>query len=143
MKFLIRFTVGEAAVGPVLAALNSHPGVVFDHLAIEPLELKKTPEAPDTAPAKVTGKAAPAKKPHKRAEPTALTAQAHVLRILSDGNPRRFTDIETVMKSLGFKSCGSTMRNLLDKGLAGKTPDGLWQTTNQRQIPAPTLVKEA
>jgi hypothetical protein len=153
MKFIIRFTVGEAAVGPVLAALNSHPGVVFDHLAIEPLELKKTPEAPAKTIAAGKEELVSALKTVKKqfAKPRqarSLGAKDHVLRILSDGKPHRYTDLEKDLRSMGFKTLGSTMRHLSRKALACKDPDGRWRLTNlldgkPPMVPPPALVKEA
>ena len=123
MKFSIRFTVDEAAVGHVLAALNSHEGVVFDHLAIEPLpEFKALPKP-----------AAPkAKPPMSRNPPVKLRAMEQVMQIMGDGADYRFSDLEHRLKALGFKGLGSTMRNLEIKGLVEKTGvQGRWRIKAQ------------
>ena len=170
MQFLIKFTVDEAAVGHVLAALNSHDGVVFDHLEIVPLAgpPRKADLGPEIQAALKAGEKAAAKKPAvkpsrkdisfdeavsevkrvaQKLKPAprkarALGAQEHILRILSDGKPHRYTDLEKDLRSMGFKALGSTMRHLRDKGLANRTDEGLWKV---REMPvlSPTLAQEA
>ena len=112
MKFQIRFVVDELALGPVLAALNSHDGVVFNHLAIEPL----TPPRP--APSSARGKFAqqerdnadPAKKgwmgkpTPKASKPQA--AREIVLDLLATEGPQSFSRIKTVLVSRGFAASG-------------------------------------
>ena len=142
MQFLIKLTVDEAAVGHVLAALNSHDGVVFDHLEIVPLAKPISVPVEQAPWGQELGKVSePKTKPVPRKE-RALGAQEHVLRILSDGKPHRYTDLEKDLRSMGFKALGSTMRHLRDKGLANRTDEGLWKV---REMPvlSPTLAQEA
>lgn len=125
MKFLIKFTVDEPAVGPVLAALNSHEGVVFDHLSIEPLpEFKALP------------------KPHAKKHPPSkpLGAQQAVMQILRDGKPKRFMDIHKAIQTFGYKGVGSTLRHLAEKGLAEKDAGrlGWWKLTITSDRPEAT-----
>ena len=147
MRFLIKFTVDEAAVGHVLAALNSHDGAAFDHLEIVPLEgpkptlLKAETEALQRAKAKPKE----AKPLDRQLTPRALNAQRHVIRILSaSARPMRFGELDTAIRALGFKGVGSTMRHLADKGIAQRTDDGwkLLPYDPDRGLPGPTLVKE-
>lgn len=147
MRFLIKFTVEEEAVGPVLAALNSHDGVVFDHLAIEPLgAIKKPPSAPPPGFTRVSKAQTPPplyKKRRKASAGKAVNAQDHVLQFLLDGKPHRYKDVQTMLKGLGFSAVGSTLRHLEKKGLAEKCEGG-WQLVQllpYDKVLPPQLVK--
>ena len=110
MRFSIRFTVDELALGPALAALNSHDGVVFDHLAIEPL----TPPRPAPSPAR--GKftqqerdnADPAKKGWmgKSNGSRAQTAREIIRQLLAAEGPQPFDRIKAILVSRGFAAGG-------------------------------------
>ena len=93
MRFSIRFTVDELALGPALAALNSHDGVVFDHLAIEPL----TPPRP--APKRNEVVPRPAHKPKVSKAPT---GREIVLQLLAETGPQNTARIKTLLVSRGF-----------------------------------------
>ena len=97
MRFSIRFTVDELALGPVLAALNSHDGVVFDHLAIEPL----TPPRPAPKRNEVVPRPA-----HKPKVSKALTAREIVLQLLAETGPQNTARIKTLLVSRGFAPNG-------------------------------------
>jgi hypothetical protein len=96
MRFSIRFTVEEGAVGHVLAALNSHDGVVFDHLAIEPL----TPPRPAPKDVRL------AKPSHKPKASKALTAREIIRQLLAAEGPQPFERIKAVLVSRGFAAGG-------------------------------------
>ena len=93
MRFSIRFTVDELALGPALAALNSHDGVVFDHLAIEPL----TPPRPAPKRNEVVPRPA-----HKPKVSKALTGREIVLQLLAETGPQNTARIKTLLVSRGF-----------------------------------------
>ena len=93
MRFSIRFTVDELALGPVLAALNSHDGVVFNHLAIEPL----TPPRPAPKRNEVVPRPA-----HKPKVSKALTGREIVLQLLAETGPQNTARIKTLLVSRGF-----------------------------------------
>ena len=144
MKFSIRFTVGEEAVGPVLAALNSHPGVVFNHLAIEPLS--PPPAKAEKLPEFLKRKSLPPVQSHKERRKAlagkAVNAQDHVLNLLLDGKPHRYGEVQTMLNGVGFSAVGSTLRHLEKKGLAEKC-DGGWRVVPfAPKVEAPALVKE-
>ena len=97
MKFQIRFTVDELALGPALAALNSHDGVVFDHLAIEPL----TPPRPAPKRNEVVPRPA-----HKPKVSEALTARKIIRQLLAAEGPQPFDRIKAILVSRGFAAGG-------------------------------------
>ena len=100
MRFSIRFTVDELALGPVLAALNSHDGVVFNHLAIEPL----TPPRPAPQLGRVKSPAKPYK-PRPGAS-KAQTAREIVLDLLEKDGPQPYARIKDVLVTRGFAAGG-------------------------------------
>ena len=97
MKFQIRFTVDELALGPVLAALNSHDGVVFSHLAIEPL----TPPRPAPKPAPKRNEVVP-RPAHKPKVSKALTGREIIRQLLAETGPQNTARIKTLLVSRGF-----------------------------------------
>ena len=100
MRFSIRFTVDELALGPALAALNSHDGVVFNHLAIEPL----TPPRPAPKPTKkLFSKPI---QPHKPKVSKALTAREIIRQLLAAEGPQPFDRIKAILVSRGFAAGG-------------------------------------
>ena len=140
MKFSIRFTVEEAAVGPVLAALNSHDGVVFDHLAIEPLMVPKPIPVPkdQTHRERRAALAAHGKRPCKDSlvnpswfkpeNPTGLTGRQIVLDLLADGQNKPTSDIKAMLVAKGFKGggVGSLLAKMEVKGELTRVMDGVW-----------------
>ena len=101
MKFSIRFTVEEAAVGPVLAALNSHDGVVFDHLAIEPLTAPK----PIPVPKEQTHRERRAELAAKKvAKP--VTGRTIVRHLLAKEGPQGYDRIKAALVGRGFAGGG-------------------------------------
>ena len=128
MKFSIRFTVEEAAVGPVLAALNSHDGVIFDHLAIEPVSVPP-PKAP---------KGFDRGKPVHKPVPNALsrivsnhpvTGRTIVRQLLAKEGPQGYDRIKAALVGRGFAAGG--VGSLLKKMSTiykevEKLPNGDW-----------------
>ena len=100
MRFSIRFTVDELALGPVLAALNSHDGVVFNHLAIEPL----TPPRPAPKPAPCQNDWARQQLKAKGQRPQ--TGREIVLQLLAAEGPQPFDRIKAILVSRGFAAGG-------------------------------------
>jgi hypothetical protein len=141
MRFRIRFTVDELALGPVLAALNSHDGVVFDHLAIEPL----TPPRPAPSPAKGRStqqdrdKADPAKKGWmgKPKASKALTAREIVRQLLAAEGPQPFDRIKAALVSRGFAAggVGSLISNKMSRayGEIESLAPGVWSLVKPKE----------
>ena len=132
MRFLIRFSVDERAVGPVLAALNSHDGVVFDHLAIEPLVVQKPVPVP-----KPTAKKQEAKPSWFKPEnPTGKTGRQVVLDLLSDAVSRPTSDIKEVLGEHGFAKGGtsSLLEKLRVRGEVVRVMDGVWALTPPKEV---------
>ena len=127
MKFSIRFTVEEAAVGPVLAALNSHDGVVFDHLAIEPLTAPKPIPVPKDDPQLADRFFA--KKPCRKIEPKPVTGRTIVRQLLAKEGPQGYDRIKAALVGRGF--AGGGVGSLLKKMSTihkevEKLPNGDW-----------------
>ena len=112
MRFLIRFSVDEGAVGPVLAALNSHDGVVFDNLDILPL----SPPRPKPESLKQFCDRKKVAGP-KTSPPKAQTAREIVLDMLATDGPLHYQRIKTVLVSRGFAAggVGSLLHNRMVK----------------------------
>ena len=90
MRFSIRFTVDELALGPVLAALNSHDGVVFDHLAIEPLTPRaRLPSGTRLSRVRLTSPRSPRLSPPARSSSSCWPKPAHKIPLGS----RRFSSL--------------------------------------------------
>jgi hypothetical protein len=117
MRFSIRFTVEEGAIGHVLAALNSHDGVVFDNLDILPL----TPSRPDRKP-----------KGSK-----ALTAREIILQLLAAEGPQSFERIKVVLVSRGFAGggVGSLINNRMSRayGEIESLAPGVWSLVKPKE----------
>jgi hypothetical protein len=127
MRFSIRFTVEEGAVGHVLAALNSHDGVVFDHLAIEPLTPPRpAPKAPMQRSPRPTPKTS-----------KALTGREIVLQLLRDEGPQPFKRIKSVLVSRGFAAggIGSLINNKLSRayGEIESLEPGVWSLVKPKE----------
>ena len=118
MKFQIRFTVDELALGPVLAALNSHDGVVFNHLAIEPLTLPRPAPKPDRGKSPV--------QPHKPRP----GAREIVLDLLEKDGPQPYARIKDVLVTRGFAAggVGSLINNKMSRtyGEIESLKPGVW-----------------
>lgn len=134
MRFLVKFVVDEPAVGPTLAALNSHDGVVFEHLSIEPLpEFKALPK-----PGKPGRDAALNRIDKAEAKPTQrqksqhapMQARDHVLKTLASRTATT-AQLHELLRGFGFGGSGSTLRNLRDDGLIEKVGGqrGVWRLT--------------
>ena len=128
MRFSIRFTVDELALGPALAALNSHDGVVFDHLAIEPL----TPPRPAPKRNEVVPRPA-----HKPKVSKALTAREIVLQLLAETGPQNTARIKTLLVSRGFvpNGVGALLTRMRDNykeidGVSG----GTWSLVKPKEV---------
>ena len=119
MKFSIRFTVEEAAVGPVLAALNSHDGVVFDHLAIEPIG-SPPPKAP---PGFDRGKPQRIASRLKTNHP--VTGRVIVRQLLVKEGPQGYDRIKAALVGRGFAGggVGSLLKKMKE---VEKLPNGDW-----------------
>ena len=154
MRFLIRFSVDERAVGPVLAALNSHDGVVFDHLAIEPLVVQKPVPVPKDQthrerraelaadrnaadPAKKGWMGHPKDKPSwfKPGNPTGKTGRQIVLDLLADGQNKPTADVKEELGAHGFAKGGtsSLLEKLRIKGEVIRVMDGVWALTPPKE----------
>ena len=124
MRFSIRFTVDELALGPALAALNSHDGVVFDHLAIEPL----TPPRPAPKPAPCQNDWARQQLKAKDQRPQ--TGREIVLQLLAAEGPQSYSQIKAVLTSRGFAAggVGSLINNKMSRtyGEIESLKPGVW-----------------
>ena len=125
MRFSIRFTVDELALGPALAALNSHDGVVFDHLAIEPL----TPPRPAPKAPKAASKPRAAHQPQ--------TGRGIVLQLLAAEGPQHFSRIKKVLVSRGFAAggVGSLINNKMSRayGEVESLEPGVWSLVKSKE----------
>ena len=131
MKFQIRFVVDELALGPVLAALNSHDGVVFNHLAIEPLTPPRPAPKPDRGKSPV--------QPHKPrpGASKAQTARKIVLDLLATDGPLPYQRIKTVLISRGFAAggVGSLINNKMSRtyGEIESLKPGVWALAKPKE----------
>lgn len=125
MRFQIRFTVDELALGPVLAALNSHDGVVFNHLAIEPL----TPPRPAPKAPKAT--------PERRSAHKPQTGREVIRQLLAAQGPQPFERIKAVLVSRGFAAggIGSLINNKMSRayGEIESLEPGVWSLTKPKE----------
>ena len=128
MRFSIRFTVDELALGPVLAALNSHDGVVFDDLAIEPL----TPPRPAPKDSKAPKAAS---KPRAAHQPQ--TGREVVRQLLAKEGPQHFSRIKEVLVSRGFAAggVGSLINNRMSRayGEVESLEPGVWSLIKPKE----------
>lgn len=127
MKFQIHFTVDELALGPVLAALNSHDGVVFDHLAIEPLTPPRpAPKAPMQRPPRPVPKVS-----------KALTGREIVLQLLAAEGPQSYSRIKAVLVSRGFAAAGvgSLINNKMSRAYSEieSVAPGVWSLIKPKE----------
>jgi hypothetical protein len=139
MKFSIRFTVDETAVGPVLAALNAHDGVVFDHLEIQPLSFVPfDPSEKDVADALALHKKKVAGKPKPKSKPQ--TGRDVVLTALAHG-PVGYSQLGSILVGRGFARAGigSLLQKLRVSGAIVRVGPAQYELPPVT-VPAPALV---